>query len=134
MSRVLVDTSAYSAFMRGHESVKEILQTADSIYLNPVVLGELRVGFLRGRSKQKNEERLSRFLGSSRVSVVAVDDETAERYAVILDGLWTAGTPIPTNDIWIAASAMQYGLTVVTTDAHYLKIPQILVSHTHPVQ
>ena len=63
---------------------------------------------------------------------VTMDDETAERYAVILNGLWTAGTPIPTNDIWIAASAMQYGLTVVTTDAHFLKIPQILVSHSSP--
>jgi predicted nucleic acid-binding protein len=50
-----------------------------------------------------------------------MDDETAERYAVILNSLWTAATPIPTHDMWIAASAMQYGLTVVTTDAHFLK-------------
>jgi predicted nucleic acid-binding protein len=51
---------------------------------------------------------------------------------VLLDtsAYWTAGTPIPTNDFWIAASAMQYGLTVVTTDAHFLKIPQILVFHS----
>lgn len=132
MSRVLLDTSAYSAFMRGDEIVKEVLQRVDAIYLNAVVLGELRVGFLRGRAKQKNEERLRQFLASSRVSIVAVDDETAERYAVILNGLWTAGTPIPTNDIWIAASAMQFGLTVLTTDAHFLKIPQILVSHATP--
>lgn len=132
MSRVLLDTSAYSAFMRGDEAVKEVLQRVDAIYLNAVVLGELRVGFLRGRAKQKNEERLRQFLASSRVSIVAVDDETAERYAVILNGLWTAGTPIPTNDIWIAASAMQFGLTVLTTDAHFLKIPQILVSHATP--
>ena len=67
-----------------------------------------------------------------RVATIAVDGDTAERYVVILDGLWTAGTPIPTNDIWIAASAMQYGLAVVTTDRHFLKIPQILVSHTPP--
>lgn len=132
MSRVLLDTSAYSAFMRGDETVKEVLQRVDAIYLNAVVLGELRVGFLRGRARQKNEERLRQFLASSRVSIVAVDDETAERYAVILNGLWTAGTPIPTNDIWIAASAMQFGLTVLTTDAHFIKIPQILVSHITP--
>ncbi len=134
MSRVLLDTSAYSAFMRGDVAVKERLQTADAIYLNPVVLGELRVGFLRGRVRQKNEERLRQFLASSRVSIVTVDDETAERYAVILNGLWTAGTPISTNDMWIAATAMQYGLTVVTTDVHFLKIPQILVSHTLPAK
>ncbi|NOT22459.1 MAG: type II toxin-antitoxin system VapC family toxin [Nitrospiraceae bacterium] len=134
MSRVLLDTSGYSAFMRGDAVVKEMLQTVDAVYVNSVVLGELRVGFLRGRTRQKNEERLRQFLASSRVSIVAVDDETAERYAVILDALWTAGTPIPTNDIWIASSAMQYGLTVITTDAHYLKIPQILVWHTPPAK
>lgn len=132
MSRVLLDTSAYSAFMRGDAAVKERLQTAEAIYLTPVVLGELRVGFLRGRTRQKNEDRLRQVLNSSRVSILTVDDETAERYAVILNGLWTTGTPIPTNDIWIAASAMQYGLTVVTTDSHFLKIPQILVSHSSP--
>lgn len=120
--------------MRGDVAAKEAIQTADAIYLNPVVLGELRVGFLRGRARQKNEERLKQFLGSSRVSIVPVDEGTAERYAVILNGLWTAGTPIPANDMWIAASAMQYGLTVVTTDAHFLKIPQILVSHTSPAK
>lgn len=134
MSRILLDTSGYSAFMRGDPPVKEMLQTVEAIYLTPIVLGELRAGFLRGRARQKNEERLSSFLASSRVSVVAIDDETAERYAAILNGLWTAGTPIPTNDMWIAASAMQYGLTVVTTDAHYLNVPQILVFHTSPAK
>ena len=134
MSRILLDTSGYSAFMRGDAVVKEMLQTVDAIYVNAIVLGELRVGFLRGRTRQKNEERLRQFLASSRVSIIAVDEETAERYAVILDALWTAGTPIPTNDIWIAASAMQYGLAVLTTDAHFLKIPQILVWHTPPAK
>lgn len=56
MSRVLLDTSAYSAFMRGEGLVKDTLQTADAICLTPVVLGKLRVGFLRGRARQKNEE------------------------------------------------------------------------------
>ena len=56
-------------------------------------------------------------------------EETAERYAVILNSLWQAGTPIPTNDIWIAASAMEYGLRVVTTDEHYDKISQIMVEY-----
>lgn len=132
MSRVLLDTSGYSAFMRGDGAVKELVQTVDAIYLNAVVIGELRAGFLRGRHRQKNEEWLGRFLASSRVSIVPVDEETAERYAVIWDGLWKAGTPIPTNDIWIAASAMQYGLKVVTTDAHFLKIPQIVALHLSP--
>jgi len=66
--------------------------------------------------------------------VLTMDDKTAERYAVILNGLWAAGTPIPTNDMWIAASAMQYGLTVVITNAHFLKITQILVNHRSPAR
>ena len=114
--------------------MKEVLQTVDAIYVNAAVLGELRVGFLRGHMRQKNEAPLRQFLASSRVSALSVDEDTAERYAVILDALWSAGTPIPTNDIWIAASAMQYGLAVITTDAHFLKIPQIIVWHSPPAR
>lgn len=120
--------------MRGDTVVTEMLQTLDAIYVNAVVLGELRAGFLRGRLRQKNEARLRQFLASSRVSALSIDEDTGERYAVILNALWTAGTPIPTNDIWIAASAMQHGLAVITTDAHFLKIPQILVWHSRPAK
>lgn len=134
MSRVLLDTSGYPAFMVGDQVIKAMLQTVDAIYVNAVVLGELRVEFLHGRLRQKNEARLSQFMDSSRVSAVPIDEDTAERYAVILNTLWNAGKRIPTNDIWIAASAMQYGLAVVTTDAHFLKLPQILVWHSPPTQ
>jgi len=129
MSRLLIDTSAYSAFMRGHGEVKGALQEADEIYLNSVVLGELRAGFMRGSRRRKNEGELKTFLASPRVSVLEMGEETADRYAVILNGLWKAGTPIPTNDIWIAASAMEHGLNVLTTDAHYQKIPQVIVDY-----
>jgi tRNA(fMet)-specific endonuclease VapC len=123
----VLDTSAYSAFMRGHGELKLTLQRADRIVLTPIVLGELGAGFRAGSHQKKNEAELSHFLSSPRVDVVAVDAETAERYAVILHGLRQAGTPIPTNDIWIAASAMQHGLRVLTTDLHYDRIPQIIV-------
>jgi predicted nucleic acid-binding protein len=68
-------------------------------------------------------------LASPRVGTLDVTEETAERYAAILNALWRAGTPIPTNDIWIAASAMEYGLRVLTTDRHYQRIPQIMVDY-----
>jgi predicted nucleic acid-binding protein len=123
----LLDTSAYSAFLRGHEELKLALQRADRIVLTPVVLGELGAGFRAGARLKKNEAELRRFLASPRVEVVPIDAETAERYAVILHGLRQAGTPIPTNDIWIAASAMQHGLRVLTTDVHYTRMPQIIV-------
>jgi predicted nucleic acid-binding protein len=127
VTAAVLDTSAYSAFMRGHGELKLALQRADRIVVTPVVLGELGAGFRAGSHRKKNEAELRRFLSSPRVDVVAMDVETAERYAVILHGLRQAGTPIPTNDIWIAASAMQYGLHVLTTDVHYDRIPQVIV-------
>ena len=127
MSRLLLDTSAYSAFFRGDAQAKEAIQSADDIILNPVVIGELLSGFGQGRQRARNEKELAEFLAAPRVRVVAIDEETASRYAVILGGLWAAGTPIPTNDIWIAASAMQHGLEVLTADAHYARVPQIVV-------
>lgn len=129
MMRVMLDTSAYSAFMKGHPEVKLALQHAEEIYLNPVILGELLAGFRRGRHKKKNEKELRVFLSSPRVQVVDMDEDTAERYAVILDSLWSAGTPISTNDIWIAASAMQHGLRVLTTDTHYQRVTQVVADY-----
>lgn len=129
MRRVLLDTSAYSAFMRGHESVKRAIQTADEIVLNPVVLGELRAGFRRVSRTLENEDRLSTFRASSRVSMIEMDEETSERYAEIVTALRAAGTPVPTNDAWIAASAMQHGLRVLTTDEDFKRVSQISVDH-----
>jgi len=127
MIRVLLDTSAYSAFLRDHPDVGGALQKADEICLTPVVLGELLAGFMRGKQRKKNEGELHRFLSSPRVNVLGVDQDTAERYAIIMHALRNAGTPIPINDVWIAASAMQHGLRVLTTDAHYHKVSQVVV-------
>ena len=132
MTRLLVDTSAYSAFMRGHPDVKDLIQGADTIYLTPIVLGELRAGFERGRKRLENERTLEQFLASPRARVVGLDEGTAERYATIYNVLRKAGTPIPINDVWIASSAMQHGLTIVTTDGHFNKVVQVLVHHVSP--
>ncbi len=126
MTRVLVDTSAYSAFFRGHSGVKALFQKVDEIVLSPIVLGELRAGFIAGAHRRKNERELDLFVRSSRVSIASIDEETSGYYAAIVHSLRIAGTPVPTNDIWIAASAMQHGLQVITTDRHFAKIPQIL--------
>jgi predicted nucleic acid-binding protein len=130
--RLLVDTSAYSAFLRGHEPVVDELRRADRLVLTPIVLGELLAGFRKGSRFEENLERLRDFLGSARVRAVSLDDETADRYSILHDTLRRAGTPVPTNDLWIAASAMQHGLTLVTTDPHFRRLPQIVVSF-HPV-
>lgn len=132
MSRIFLDTSAYSAFKRGHPHIQHRIREASLIQVNPVVLGELRAGFLKGARLTENLSELAQFLGSPRVMVVAMDEETAERYAVILDSLRRAGRPIPTNDIWIAASAMQLGSILVTTDPHFRGIAQIVAEVLEP--
>jgi len=103
------------------------VQEADLIAINAIVLGELKAGFSRGGHRERNEKELVEFLSSPRVRVFSVDEETADRYSVILSSLRSAGTPVPTNDVWIASSAMQHGLRVVTTDRHFRAISQILV-------
>lgn len=126
MSRVLLDTSGYSAMVRGHALVAEEVRVATEIAVTPTVLGELYVGFAGGRHARRNGATLRAFLASPRVVLYPVDDETAERYAIIFRALRSAGTPIPINDVWIAASAMQHGHAVVTTDADFARIPQIV--------
>lgn len=123
--RLCLDTSAYSAFMKGHEEVVDLIQRAKQIVFTPIVLGELFSGFRRGKWQDQNLDLLDRFLDSPRVISISVDDETSLRYADIVDYLRRAGTPVPSHDLWIAASAMQYGLTVVSTDSHFEKVPEI---------
>ena len=113
--------------MRGHDVVKLSLQKAQEILISPVVLGELRAGFLGGKRRRKNEAELEIFLSSSRVRLVDITEETADTYAAIVLSLRAARTPIPTNDIWIAASAMEHGARILTTDPHYQKVPQVVV-------
>lgn len=127
MKSILLDTSAYSAFMRGNESVKKWVQESEDIFINPIIIGELKAGFTKGSKKEKNFQELERFILSPRVRIIAIDEDTSDRYAVILNSLWQAGTPIPTNDIWIAASAMQYGLKLVTTDKHFSFVSQVII-------
>jgi tRNA(fMet)-specific endonuclease VapC len=130
--RIFFDTSAYSAFKRNHQRLRYRIQEATQILLNPVVLGELRAGFLNGTRLRENLAELGQFLDSPRVAVVPVDEETSERYAAIFDPLRQAGTPIPTNDIWIAASAMQCSSALLTTDPHFRLVTQVEVEIFEP--
>ena len=126
MKRILLDTSAYSNLMRGNNMIAELLDEADEVFLNAVVVGELLAGFKRGTKEQYNKSVLKDFLSVTNVGLLSIDDSTAERYSIINDYLKKNGNPIPTNDIWIAASAMQQGLILLTSDQHFSLLPQIV--------
>ena len=126
MNGILLDTSAYSGMARGNKGVLDAVQTAENVCVNPIIIGELLAGFAQGNREPHNIEILERFLESPRCILLPLGKESARRYAHIQSSLRTAGTPVPTNDLWIAATAMEHGLVVVTLDKHFAKIPQII--------
>lgn len=119
MRQILVDTNAYSAFMRGDPVIGEVIVHADRLLLNSVILGELLAGFAAGSREAKNRFELSRFLASPRVGVLPVTADTADSYALVYAQLRQKGQPIPANDLWIAASALEHGAALLSLDAHF---------------
>lgn len=122
---ICLDTSAYSHLMRGHEAASEAIRSARRVLVPVVVLGELRLGFRRGQRATENERRLTRFLAEPVVEVAAVDEQASDHYADIALALRLAGTPVASNDIWIASVASCHGATVLTYDVDFRKIQRV---------
>jgi tRNA(fMet)-specific endonuclease VapC len=122
MRPILIDTNAYTAFMLGEAAVVEVLAHAERICLSSVVLGELLGGFAAGTRESKNRAELARFMDSPRVEVVPVTAQTADSYALVYSALRRKGQPIPTNDLWIAASALEHGAALLTRDTHFAHV------------
>jgi tRNA(fMet)-specific endonuclease VapC len=116
LNHVLLDTSAYAQFRRGQREVVEILTSAERIHLNTITLGELEAGFLLGSRVEENRRALRDLLAESLVSMVNTDAPVAQRYGSLFCQLRRASTPVPTNDIWIAACALHVGATLITFD------------------
>ncbi len=125
MSHLCLDTSAYSHFKRGAAQPLELIRRARSIVVPAVVLGELRTGFRLGSRPTQNEAELLRFLDESIVTVADIGDHTSAIYAELVCDLRRQGTPLPTNDIWIAATAAETGTTVLTYDAHFKHVSRV---------
>lgn len=123
--RAALDTNAYRAAAEGEGKAVEILRRAEEVWLPFVVLGELRAGFAAGTQGRRNEARLAEFLNSPRVGILYADEQTTHHYAALYADLRRQGTPIPTNDLWIAALVIQHDLLLLTSDAHFAKIPRI---------
>jgi len=124
---LMLDTSAYSEFKRGDVDVIRVVRMAERILMPTIVYGELLAGFEMGLRAKENKESLREFVSSVRVEVVSMGPTTAERYEHIYRYLRLQARPVPASNMWIAASAMEYGATLVTFDAHFAEIPQIVV-------
>ena len=126
---ILLDTNAYTAFKRGIPTAQEIVEHVPFIGLSPIVLGELYGGFAFGTQEQRNLEEFQRFLASRRVHVLEMNADTARYYADIYRELRQKGRPIPTNDIWLAATARQYDLAIFSYDAHFHVIDNLYIGN-----
>lgn len=123
----LLDTSAYSALQRGHQPILDLLRRSETVAVPAVVLGELYSGFRAGNRRAENTAQLERFLSKPSVRVLNVTQETALRYAEIDVYLRKKGRPIPRNDVWIAAVALEHGLQLLTLDDRFREIPMLLI-------
>ena len=117
--RVLLDSNAYSRLMRGDEQTVAVARDATEVLMSAVVIGELLYGFRHGSRFDRNAADLRSFLDNPYVSFVPVGPVTADRYSRIAAGLRAKGNPIPTNDVWIAAHAMETGADLVSADRHF---------------
>ncbi len=126
--RVLLDSNAYSEFMRGSQQVRSMVQTAEEILLSAIVVGEQLYGFRQGTRLEQNLMQLRSFLARPYVSFVPVGPVTADRYSRIMLALRAKGRPIPTNDVWIAAHAMETGADLVTADGHFEHVDGIALT------
>lgn len=120
--KILLDTSAYVGFKRNTADVVEMIVSAESILFSPVVLGELMFGFRNGTRFKENMEDLDKFLQHEVVELVQIGKIASDRYSRIAVQLKHQGTPIPANDIWIAAQTMEYGAELITSDQHFEKV------------
>ena len=123
--RLLLDSNAYSEFMRGNRQVRELVRAAEEVLLSAVVVGEQLFGFRQGQRFEQNLAELRSFLESPYVSFIPVGPVTADRYSRIMASLKAKGRPIPTNDVWIAAHAIETGADLLSADTHFEQVDGI---------
>lgn len=124
--KLVLDTNIYSNYAEGLSQTVDFMATyGEFIYLPSVVLGELYFGFMKSSRQQFNEKKLQQFIGRLRVEIINVNADVARKYAIIYLSLQKKGAKIPINDVWIAASCMEVGGTLLTRDKHFKVVDQI---------
>ena len=119
---VIIDTNAYSAFLKADQAIVDILSSANRIYVPWVVTGELYAGFFNGSKSQKNISDLAEFLRSPRVEILYPTEKTSVIFGEIMVELKKAGKPIQTNDVWIAAISKEHNSPLLTYDLGFRHI------------
>jgi tRNA(fMet)-specific endonuclease VapC len=125
--KVCIDTCAYAGLALHRPELVRCVEEAETVFVPSVVLGELFAGFYLGGREKENRHELEEFLDLPGIQVVSVDFSIADRYGILVKTLRKHGTPIPTNDIWIAATALETGARLITYDAHFACIAGLLV-------
>jgi predicted nucleic acid-binding protein len=114
---MILDTNGLSALAEGELRLEPILRKATQIAVPVIVLGEYRYGIQQSRERQRYEHWLVEYLANFRV--LNLDEQTTTSYAAVRGELKRAGTPIPSNDVWIAALCRQHSLPVLSRDRHF---------------
>ena len=124
--KLVLDTNIYSDYAEGVAETVDFMATqGEQIYMPSVVIGELHFGFMKGQRQRFNEKKLKQFIDILNVDVINVNANVARKYATIYLSLQKSGTKIPINDVWIAASCMEVGGTLLTRDKHFNIVGQI---------
>jgi len=123
MKKIILDSNAYTRLLAGDEKVLDVVASTETVFMSIFVLGELHAGFLGGSKERENRDVLKRFLLKPSVKILNATLETAEVFGSIKNTLRRAGTPLPINDVWIAAHGVETGSTIVTYDTHFKQVP-----------
>jgi tRNA(fMet)-specific endonuclease VapC len=123
--RLVLDTSAYSHFRAGHQGVLDLIAQAEIVLLPTIVIGELEAGFVLGRRERENRTLLAELLSEPFVSILPVTPSVAHHYGRLFADLRRAGTRVPINDIWIAATTLDCGGHLLTFDGDFDKLPAV---------
>jgi predicted nucleic acid-binding protein len=127
MRPIALDTNTYVGFKRGEAACVELIAQAPRLLISSTVLGELLAGFACGDREARNREELRRFLAVATVEVTSIGLETADTYGLLYRGLRQQGMPIPSNDLWIAASCLEHGAVLFSLDGHFERVPGLRV-------
>lgn len=119
-NKFLLDTNMVIEVFDGNKTIADKIHQLKEFYISSIVLGELYIGVNRVTNKTRHLKKLNDFL--SLCTVLNIDSITAKHYGLIVANLYKKGKPLPVNDIWIAASAIQHKLTLVTRDKHFNEI------------